>query len=108
AAVRFSGAARVLARQPDVATTLCGVARDVDDSDARRPFVRVEERREDADGGGLPGAVGPEQAEDAGRLDAQVDAAKGLYVAVALAQPVGLAGSRHVSTPAADSLAAGD
>jgi hypothetical protein len=76
----------VLAREPDVPADLRRLAHDVEAGDPRGALVRPEERREDPDRGRLPGAVGPEEAEDHPSLDPEVDAPKRLDVAVALAQ----------------------
>ena len=91
---------RVLAREPDVLANLGRVADDVEARDPRRALVGVEQRGQDPDRGRLAGAVRAEQPEDAARLDAQIDAAKGLDVAVALVEAAGLDGwiGRHAST----------
>ena len=80
--------------------TFARVADDVEARDARRALVGGEQRGQDPHRGRLAGAVRAEQPEDAARLDAQVDAAKRLDVAVALVEAAGLDGwiGRHAST----------
>ena len=46
----------------------------------------IPESLEDLDGGGLPGAVGPEQCEDVAPLDVEGDVTHRLFVAVGLGQ----------------------
>ena len=55
-----------------------GVAPEVDAGDRGLAGRRREERREHAQGRGLAGPVGPEEAEDLAGADVQVDAAHGL------------------------------
>jgi hypothetical protein len=52
----------------------------------RRARVSLREGREDADGGGLAGAVGAKQPADRTTGDGEVDAAEGVGVLVALAE----------------------
>jgi len=83
---------RVLAREADVRAQPRGFADDVEPRDAGRARVGPEQRREDADARRLAGAVRAEKPEDASGLDAQVDVAERLDVAVPLAEPVRLDG----------------
>ena len=54
----------VLAREPDARAQLVGLPHDVEARDLSPPGVWLQERGEDADRGGLAGAVRPEQPED--------------------------------------------
>jgi hypothetical protein len=81
---------RVLPREPDPRPELARVADDVEAGDARLALVGGEQRREDADCRRLPGAVRPEETEDAAGRDDEVDAAKRLDLPVPLDQPAGL------------------
>ena len=42
---------------------------------------------QDFDGGGLPGSIGPQQAEDFAFADVEIDAADGFEIAVGFVQP---------------------
>ena len=68
--------------------TFARVADDVEARDPRRALVGGEQRGQDPDRGRLARAVRAEQPEDAARLDAQIDAAQRLDVAVALVEAV--------------------
>ena len=75
---------------------------DVDARDRRAAGRGLEQRGEDADGGGLAGAVGPEQAVDGAVGDGEVDAVDGLDVAEVLDEAVGddrVIGGHAVSLP---------
>jgi phytoene dehydrogenase-like protein len=63
---------------------------DVEAGDARGALVRSEQGRQDSNGRRFAGAVGPEEAEDRPRLDAQVNPPKRMYVPVALSEPLRL------------------
>src|SRR5581483_3459028 len=76
----------VLAGEPDPGADGVGPAGDVDAEDRGRAAVRPEDRREDAHGGGLAGAVGAEHAEDGPGRDLEVDPGQRLEVAEALRQ----------------------
>ena len=52
--------------------------------------VGLEQRREDADGGGLTGAVWAEDTEDGAGGNGEVDPVEGLGGAEALPEPLGL------------------
>ena len=68
-----------------------GVGDDVEAGDAwRAPSVGVRERGEDADRGGLAGAVVAEQAEHGARRHVEVEVAQGPEVAEALAEALGV------------------
>ena len=97
---------RVLAGEADPRAQLGGVADDVEAVDAGAPAAGRQERRENPDGGGLAGAVRPQQAEHRAALDLEVDSAQGLDVLVGLAQPlrldrigVGSLHALHASAP---------
>ena len=62
---------------------------DVEAGDARRALGRLEQRRQDADGGGLAGAVVAEQPEDGAGGDVEVEVAQRPEVAEALAEAGG-------------------
>ena len=87
----------VLAGEADSLADELRLRDDVEAGNARRTAVRLDQRREDANGGRLPGSVRPQQPEHAARLHAEVDAAQRVDVAVALAQPLGFDGGvrRH-------------
>ena len=73
--------------------TRTGSASDVEAGDAGAAGVRARERGEDPDGGGLAGAVGPEQAEDRAGRDREVEPVERADVAgVGLDEAVGLDG----------------
>src|SRR5207253_207363 len=82
----------VLAGEPDSLAHLWGVAHHVEARDARGAVFGQQQGRQDANGRRLAGAVRAEQPEDTARLDAEIDAAKRVDVAVALTQPGGLDG----------------
>src|SRR5205814_5860078 len=54
--------------------------------------VRLDQRGQDADGGGLARAVRPEEGEYRARGDLEVDSGQDAHVAVGLGQPGGLDG----------------
>src|SRR6185436_11404841 len=60
--------------------------------DARRALIREQQSGQDSHRRGLAGTVRAEQSEDAACLDAQVDAAERLDVAIVLPQADGLDG----------------
>ena len=72
---------RALAREPDAEAQLLGVARDVEAVDGGRAAVEPEQRGEDADHGGLAGAVGAEQPEHGAGVDLEVDALECVHLA---------------------------
>src|SRR5262249_12542978 len=82
----------VLAREPDLLANSRRVADDVEADDSRRALVRRQQGGQDPDRSRLTGAVRAEKPEDASGLDAEVDAAKRLDLAVALAQTARLDG----------------
>ena len=65
------------------------IGHDVDAGDRGRALGGRRERGEDADGGGLAGAVVAEQAEDGAGRDVEVEVAQRPEVAVALAEAAG-------------------
>ena len=69
----------------------------------RLALGRVAQRGEDADGGGLAGAVVAEQAEHGAGRHVEVEVAEGPEVVEALAEPLG-PDAGCPSTPAATSL----
>jgi hypothetical protein len=77
----------VLAGQADPAADGARPGDDVDAVDQRAAGVRAQQRGEHAHGGGLAGAVGPEQAEHGAALDGERDAVE---------RPVGAEGDPHV------------
>ena len=79
----------VLTSQPDHPAYVVGVAGHVDARHGRPAGGGLEQGGEDADGGGLAGAVGPEQAVHGAVGDGEVDAVDGLDVAEVLDEPVG-------------------
>jgi hypothetical protein len=85
---------RVLEGDADPAADLRGLRLDVEAGDAGAPAGRPQERHEHADGGGLAGAVGTEEAVDLAGRDLEIDAVDGLQAAFELAlQPADLDGS---------------
>ena len=82
----------VLACETDPLAHALRLGDDVEPEHARRAAVGMEQRRQDPDGGGLAGAVRPEQPEDGARIDGQIDVAQRMDVAVVLAQAVRLDG----------------
>ena len=82
----------VLAGEADRAAHLLGVADDVVAADPGDAGVGAQQGGEDADGGGLAGAVRAEHAEHGALAGGQVDAGEGLGVAEALGQPFGFDG----------------
>ena len=79
---------RVLAGEADRGAHGVGLAGDVESEHRRVARVGGEQRREDAHGGRLAGAVGAEQAEDRPGRDLEIDAVEGGDVAEALHDPV--------------------
>jgi hypothetical protein len=65
---------------------LVGLADHVQAEDLGPPAVRRKDGGEDADGGGLAGAVGAEEPEHGARRDREVDAVEGDHVAEAFGQ----------------------
>jgi hypothetical protein len=82
----------VLSGEADVRAQSGALVEDVEAGDAGRAVVGTEERREDAHGRRLAGAVRPQEPEDGPAVDAEVDAAQRVDVAVALAQSLRLDG----------------
>ena len=72
---------RVLAGQADQLAELLGVRRTSKPATRRRARVGLQQRREDAHGRRLAGAVRPEQAEDRAFLDLEVDPVEGPHLA---------------------------
>ena len=79
----------VLAGQADRLADLARLAGDVETGDPGRAGVGLEQRRQDADRGGLAGAVGPEDAEHGAGAGRQVDAVEGLGRAESLDEALG-------------------
>jgi hypothetical protein len=79
----------VLTCEPDVGAQLGRLGHDVEAGDAGAAPIGLEQRGEDAHGGGLAGAVRPEQAEDGALLRLEVDAVESDDVAVGLGQAGG-------------------
>jgi hypothetical protein len=77
AAVQHLVEGRVLARDADPALDRGRLAHDIVTRDARRSPVGPGERGQDAHRGGLPGAVGPEQAQDRPGRHLEVEAGEG-------------------------------
>ena len=77
----------VLAGQADLSPQRSRVAHDVEAGHVPAAPVGRQQRRQDADGGRLPGSVGAEDAQHGAGRHLEVDAAQGLHVAVGLAQP---------------------
>ena len=82
--------ARVLTGQADDAANRRGVLDDVDPADQGGALLRAEQGREDADGGGLAGAVRAEHAENASFGYFEIDAGERLGLAESLGEAVGL------------------
>ena len=76
----------VLPRQADLRAERRGVLHHVQADDAGGAAVGLEQRGEDADGGGLAGPVGSEQAEDGPGTRGEVHAAQGANRSVRLLQ----------------------
>ena len=76
----------VLEDQADAAPHLVGLAGDIDAGDLDLPGGGLEQGAEDADGGRLAGAVGPQEAKDLTLRDIEVDAPNRLDLAVLLDQ----------------------
>ena len=90
----------VLAGEPDARLGPHRLGDHVDAVDEGPPGVGLDQRREDAHGGGLAGAVGPEHAEHLGPFDAEVDAVERLGLAEPLHQALGQHGRfAHVVDP---------
>ena len=68
---------------------LDGVTLTVEPEDLGATSGRVDEPEQQSDGGGLPGAVGPEVPEDLARSDLEIEVAQGVHRAVALGEPLG-------------------
>jgi hypothetical protein len=81
---------RVLEDEADVAPDVVALAHDVVAGDARAARRRLGQRAQHVDGGRLPGAVGPEEAEDLPGRHLEADTAHGLDLAKGLAQVVDL------------------
>jgi hypothetical protein len=77
-----------LACQPDAAAHRGGVANHVVPLDGDPPGIRSQEGREDANGGGLAGAVGTEHAEHAPPGHREVDATERVHLAEGLVEPL--------------------
>ena len=80
---------RVLAREPDPRPQLRRVADHVEPGHVRRPGVRLQQRREHAHRGRLPGPVRPEHAEDGPRRGLEIDAVQRADVAERLHEAFG-------------------
>ncbi len=76
-----------LTGQPDAKPHAFGVAHDVEPEHLSGAPVGLEDRREDADGRRLAGAVGPEEPEDGRGGHLEVDPREGLQVAEPFLQP---------------------
>ena len=72
------------------ATHVVGVLDDVEPGDGGSTFGGSREGGEDADGGGLAGAVVAEEAEDGAGGDVEVEVPQGPEIVEALADPLGL------------------
>ena len=93
AAGRVAVDAVLLADDADRVADAHGLREHVVAGDAGAAGVGARERGEDPDGGGLAGAVGPEQAEDGAGLDLEVEPVERADVArVGLDEAVGLDG----------------
>ena len=93
----------VLAGEADALAHLVGLPDDVEPEDRGATGVGLEDRGEDADGGGLAGAVGAEQSEDGAGGHGEVDAVEGVHVAEVLHQTLGEDGGLfHAATRRAD------
>jgi hypothetical protein len=79
----------VLPGEADALAHRLRVAGDVEPDDLGHAGVGLEDRGEDANGGGLAGAVGPEEPVDGPRGDQQVDSGEGVDRAEALRQGLG-------------------
>src|SRR5829696_4795799 len=86
---------RELAGEADALAHLRGLARDVVAEHAGDAAVGAEQRAEDADGGGLAGAVGSEKTVHGAALDLEVDAVYSFGVAEVLDQFSRFDGERH-------------
>ncbi len=75
---------RALPRQADLEARLGGLVDHVVAHHLGAPAVGPQDGGQDAHGGRLAGAVGPEQAEDRAGRHLEVDAAQGVHVLVAL------------------------
>ncbi len=100
---------RVLPGHADELTDDLRLLDDVVAEDASGAAVGTQQRREHADGGGLAGAVGSEDAVDGAGLDAEVDAVDRPVLAEHLHEPLGLdgpvsGGSCHVTSIRAPAL----
>ncbi len=76
---------RLLQRDTDEPADLRPVLHDVVAADERRARGRRQERRQDVNGGGLPGAVRPEEPVDLARRDREVDPVDGSRALLVLA-----------------------
>ena len=76
--------------RPMVRRTWCGWVATSYPPTRARARVGLEQGREDADGGGLAGAVRAEDAEDGAGGNGEVDPVEGLGGAEALPEPLGL------------------
>ncbi len=76
----------VLTGEADAGPDGVGLAGDVEAEHLGPPAVAVDDGREDADGGGLPRAVGAEEAEHGAGRDLEVDAGERHDVAEALGE----------------------
>ena len=88
---------RELPRQAHLAADRAGLPHDVVTQDRRATGGRLEQRGEDADGGGLAGPVRPEQAVDASPVDAKIHAVQRAGRAEVLDQSCRLDRVRHRS-----------
>jgi hypothetical protein len=82
----------VLPGQPDPFADPLGLTRDVEAGHRGPARVEAQERAQDAHGGGLAGAVGPEQAVHGSGRNGQVEPVERGGRAVGLADPFGLHG----------------
>ena len=88
---------RELAGEADPATDRVRLGRDVVPEDRRPALIGFEHGREDPHGGGLPGPVGTEEAEDRPRGHGEIDAVEGDHVAEPLLEPFDLDRCRRPS-----------
>src|SRR5207302_8419787 len=94
----------VLEDEADAPANRSRILRDVDAGDARLPGGRPQQRAEDADGGRLPRAIRPEEAEDLALVDRKVDAANRFELAVLLDEARDLDDRRHFPYTATGSV----
>jgi hypothetical protein len=80
----------VLPGEADGAADLVRLGGDVVPADQGGAEVGLEQRREDADGGGLTRAVRAEDTEDGAGGNGEIDPVEGLGGAEALPEPLGL------------------